>query len=68
MAKTLNLLDDNGWYEFNKTIQLFRGSFLQSGGDPKDFPTFLEENGILADGFLIIVDDRASALEQLLKD
>ena len=68
MVKTLNLLDDDGWYEFNKSVQLFRKNFLQSGGDPVDFPKFLEENGIQADGFLIIVDDRATTLEQLLKD
>lgn len=66
--KILNILDDKGWYDFRNQIQLFRKSFLENGGDPVDFPKFLEENGVKADGILITVDDRATALEQLLKD
>lgn len=68
MRKILSMLDDTGWYDFRKTIQLLRKGHLDSGGDPRDFPKFLEENGIKANGFLITVDDRATALEQLLKD
>lgn len=68
MTKVLSMLGGAGWYDFQKTIQLFRKNHLESGGDPRDFPKFLEENGIKANGLLITVDDRATALEQLLKD
>lgn len=68
MPEILNLLDDKGWYPFRKKLQLIRKYHLESGGDPRDFPKFLEEHGIKADGFLIFVDERATTLEQLLKD
>jgi hypothetical protein len=68
MDKFLSMFDEKGWFELRNQVQLFRKSFLESGGDPVDFPKFLEENGIKANGFLITVDDRASALEQFLKD
>lgn len=68
MTAVLSMLDNKGWYPFNKTIKLLRTHHLAGGGDPRDFPKFLEDNGIKADGFLIFVDDRATTLEQLLKD
>lgn len=67
MAKIVHLLGSND-YDFVKTIKLFRTHHLASGGDPRDFPAFLEQNGITTKGFLTTISDEAIALEQLLKD
>ena len=68
MTKYLSLFDNRGQDDLYRKVQLFRKSFLENGGDPVAFPKFLEENGIKVKGHLIVIDDRATALEQLLKD
>lgn len=58
----------DGNYELFELIGKLRQIHLESGGDPTEFPNFLEENGIKAIGPLIKVDDNAKAMATLLKD
>lgn len=68
MSKMVHLLGNEGTRDLYKIIKLFRSHHLASGGDPRDFPKFLEENGITTKGFLTHISDSAIALETLLKD
>ena len=68
MDQFFSQFGEKGCFDLSTKVRLFRKSFLESGGDLADFPKFLEENGIKADGASITVDDRANTLEQFLKD
>lgn len=55
-------------YSIVELIKKLRTSHLENGGDPVDFPQFLEDQGIKAIGPLLRVEDSATALATLLKD
>lgn len=63
-----NIINGPFDYELYQLVNKLRRTHLESGGDPTEFPKFLEENGIKAIGPLIKVDDSAKAMAALLKD
>ena len=60
----------NSWLDFHysadaKLIQALRETHLSEGGDPIDFPKYLEEAGVKAIGPYIVVEDEFSLMAKL---
>lgn len=63
-----NMLSGGIDYDTQQYIKTVRAAFLEGGGDPVDFPNFLQEHGISAVGPFIKVDGSAKTAMALMKD
>ena len=61
-----NLLGDVTMdYYLAKLITDLRARFIESGGQPEDFPDYLKEQGVECSGFLMKIEDSLMTMARL---
>lgn len=63
-----NMLSGGIDYDTVQYIKTVRAAFLEAGGDPVEFPNYLQEHGISAVGPFIKVTGSAETAMKLMKD
>jgi len=68
--KYLNMFNKEDMLEFHygsvaKLIQTIRTQHLAEGGDPKDFPEYLKQNGVEMVGPLVKISDEFATMAKL---
>lgn len=66
----LNLFNKDEGLEFHygsiaKLIQEIRSQHLNEGGDPLDFPKYLEDAGVRMDGPLVVITDQFALMAKV---